>query len=83
MQDGNGSARAKRLRRNPYYRWMQDNDIRSADAAKQAGYDSVSSMYKALRFEKLPEPDRLAKIAATLRTSPGDLYTLWRKEMSR
>jgi hypothetical protein len=62
---------------------MQSNGWRSADAARQAGYESVSAFYKALRFERMPEGERMTRIAKLLRMSEGDTYQLWRKEMSR
>lgn len=62
---------------------MQKNGWRSAHAANQAGYESVSAFYKALRFERMPEGERLTRIAKMLRMSEGETYELWRKEMAR
>lgn len=62
---------------------MSENYVRSNEGARMLGYRSVSAMYKALRFEVLPLPNQLAKMAAILKTSEGKLYELWRAERER
>ena len=39
-------------------------------------------MYKALRFERMPDHEKLTKMGKILGKSAGDLFELWSKEMT-
>jgi AraC-like DNA-binding protein len=83
MQRSTGSVSGKRLRRSPVYQKARETHMPMVALARQIGYSSLSSFYKAIRFEKMPEPAKLAKFGKFLGITPGEAYELWAKEMAR
>lgn len=83
MQSGNGSVRAKRLRRNPLYQYKQRTGVPATTLAKLTGYRSVSAMYKAMRFERVPEYETAERIGKLVNLSAGQVIDLWQKERRR
>lgn len=71
------------LSRNPLYQYMQDTGIRATTIAKKVGYRSLSAFYKALRFERTPDPEKLVRIGKILGQAPSDLWEIWTKERAR
>jgi hypothetical protein len=75
--------RTSPLKRNPLYRKIRENEWSATAIAREIGYASLSSFYQALRFEKLPDQNKLAKIARLLDLSAGEVYEIWTKGMAR
>lgn len=83
MQRSRGPVSGKRLRRSPIYQKARETRTPMVALARQIGYASLSSFYQAVRFEKMPDPERLVKFGKFLGITAGEAYELWAKEMSR
>lgn len=80
---GNQRRRNPSFRRNPAYQKAVAANLPMKALARQLGYVSMSSFYAAMRFDKMPESDKLAKIGRFLEISQGEVYELWAREMAR
>lgn len=62
---------------------MSVQNISAKSAARLFGYADPSAMYKALRFETVPDYERMAKMAEAVGSSVADLFALWRSEAGK
>jgi hypothetical protein len=77
--------RTKRLTRNPLYKLIRDKGWKVTAIAASIGYESLSSFYKVLRFESIPDAEKLDKIGLLFDPplSRGDVYQIWSEGASK